>query len=213
MKKAFTFLAMGIICFNLVAQENKAKAILDKVSSKNKEYKSIKADFTFSMDNEEENIHEISEGNIILKGEKYRLKLMGVDTYFDGTTLYSHLIDANELNIKEPDEDDEQALNPAKIFSIYENGFTAKYVTEEKTAKGNFHVIDLYPENTDKGFLYIRLRINQNDNQIESLKSVGKDGNNISIVLKKLSPNLEFSDLDFVFNTKAHPEVEINDMR
>lgn len=213
MKKAFIFLAMGIICFNLVAQENKAKAILDKVSSKNKEYKSIKADFTFSMDNEEENIHEVSEGNIILKGDKYRLKLMGVDTYFDGTTLYSHLIDANELNIKEPDEDDDQALNPAKIFSIYENGFTAKYVSEEKTTKGNFHVIDLYPENTDKGFLYIRLRINQNDNQIESLKSVGKDGNNISIVLKKLTPNLEFSDLDFVFNTKTHPEVEINDMR
>jgi len=213
MKNIICFLFIGMLSFNLSAQNSKAKTILDQVSAKNKEYTSIMADFTFTMDNEEEDIHEVSEGNIILKGDKYRLKLMGVDTYFDGTTMYSYLIDADEVNIKEPDEDDDEALNPAKIFSIYESGFTYKYVNEEKNTKGNYHIIDLFPNNTDKGFSSIRLRINAKTNQIESLKSIGKDGNNISIVLKKLTPNLSYSSTDFVFDTKANPDVEVNDMR
>ena len=213
MKRIFCFLLLGILSLNLSAQDNKAKEILDKVSAKNKGYKSIMAEFTFSLDNEEEDIHEVSDGNIILKGNKYRLKLMGVDTYFDGTNIYSHIIDADEVNVSVPDEEEEESLNPAKIFSIYENGFTQKYVSEEKSGNTNFHIIDLFPLDTDKEFSYVRLKINTTTNQIESLKSVGKDGNNISILLKKLVPNIEFNDSDFVFDTKANPDVEVNDMR
>lgn len=213
MKNIFCLILIGIISLSLSAQDNKAKSILDKVSAKNKEYKSIKAEFTFSMDNEEEDIHEISEGNIILKGNKYRLKLMGVDTYFDGTTMSSHIIDAEEVNVTEPEENEDEALNPAKIFSIYESGFTYKYVSEEKVKAVTVHVIDLFPIDTDRGFSYIRLKINSKTNQISSLKSVGVDGNDVSIILKKLTPNIEFSDSDFVFNAEENPDIEINDMR
>ncbi|MPQ47910.1 hypothetical protein GCQ56_12935 [Marinifilum sp. N1E240] len=213
MKNIFCFLLIGMLSLSVSAQENKAKTILDKVSAKNKEYKSIKAEFLFSMDNDEEDVHEISEGNIILKGNKYRLKLMGVDTYFDGTTIYTHIIDAEEVNISEPDEEDEETLNPAKIFSIYESGFTFKYIDVEKSNTKTLHVIDLFPVDTEKGFSHIRLKIDDKTNQISSLKSVGKDGSDISIILKKLTPNVEYTDTDFVFNTKSNPDVEINDMR
>ncbi|MCT4601525.1 MAG: outer membrane lipoprotein carrier protein LolA [Marinifilum sp.] len=213
MKNFFCFLLLGLISLNVSAQDAKAKAILDKVSEINKQYKSIKAEFTFSMDNEEEDIHEISDGSILLKENKYKLQLMGVDTYFDGTTQYSHIIDAEEVSIKEPDEDEDEALNPAKIFSIYENGFTYKYVNEVTENGVKFHVIDLFPTDTERGFTHIRLKINQTTYQIKALKSVGKDGNDVSIVLKKLTPNVSLTDKDFVFDTAANPDVDINDMR
>lgn len=214
MKKIFSFLLFGILCFNLSAQDIKAKSVLDKVSAKNKEFKSVKAEFTFSFDNAEEDIHEVSEGSIILAGNKYRLKLMGVDTYFDGTTIYSHILDINEVNITEPEEDDDDGgLNPAAIFSIYENGYTYKYIKEETKNKITCHIIDLFPENSDREFSSIRLKINKTKNQIESLKSIGKDGNNVSIILKNFTPNLTFPDSYFIFDTKLNSEVEINDMR
>ncbi|WP_421919938.1 LolA family protein [Marinifilum sp.] len=213
MKNFFCFLLLGLISLNLAAQDAKAKAILDKVSEINKQYKSIKAEFIFSMDNEEEDIHEISEGSILLKENKYKLQLMGVDTYFDGTTMYSHIIDAEEVSIKEPDEDEDESLNPAKIFSIYENGFTFKYVNEINENGVKLHVIDLFPSDTERGFTHIRLKIDKTTNQIKALKSVGKDGNNVSITLKKLTPNVTLSDMDFVFDTAANPDVDINDMR
>ncbi|WP_282013784.1 LolA family protein [Marinifilum flexuosum] len=213
MKNFFCFLLLGLISLNVSAQDAKAKAILDKVSEINKQYKSIKAEFTFSMDNEEEDIHEISDGSILLKENKYKLQLMGVDTYFDGTTQYSHIIDAEEVSIKEPDEDEDEALNPAKIFSIYENGFTYKYVNEVSENGKKLHVIDLFPTDEERGFTHIRLKIDQATNQISALKSVGKDGNDVSIVLKKLTPNVSLTDKDFVFDTAANPDVDVNDMR
>ena len=213
MKKLLSFLFIGIIGVSSYAQNNKAKTILDKVSAKNKEYKSIATDFTFSLDNEEEDIHEISEGKIILKGNKYKLSLMGADTYFDGNLQYVHLIDAEEVSIKEPDEDEEESMNPAKIFSIYENGFTYQYVKEEKQGANYFHIIDLLPIDSEKSFSSVRLQINKQSNQIEKLTSVGKDGNNITIKLNKMTPNVELKDNDFVFDTKAHPDVEVIDMR
>ena len=119
MKNFFCFLLLGLISLNVSAQDAKAKTILDKVSAINKEYKSIKAEFTYSMDNEEEDIHEVSDGSIILQGNKYKLNLLGSDIYFDGTTQYTHIIDAEEVSIKEPDEDEDEALNPAKnIFDL-----------------------------------------------------------------------------------------------
>lgn len=214
MTKYISLLIISLISLNLTAQDNKAKTILDQISAKNKEYTSIKADFTFNMDNESEDIHESSEGNIILKGDKYRLYLMDVYTYFDGTIMYQHLIDAEEVNIREADEEDEEGgLNPTQIFTLYETGFKYSYVEEQTSDKGVFHVIDLFPLDEERPFSKIRLHIDKTSLQIKSLISTGTDGINISIKIKNFVPNENFNDSDFVFDQAAHPDVEVVDMR
>ncbi len=214
MTKYLLVFVAALLSLNISAQENKAKTILDQVSEINKTHTSVKADFTFSLDNAEEDIHEKSEGNIILKGNKYRLFLMNTYTYFDGTTIYQHLIDAEEVNIREPEDDDEEAnLNPTQIFNLYETGFKFSYVEEQKTPVGTFHVIDLFPLDKEKPFSRIRLHIDKPSLEIKSLVSIGKDGNNITIKIKKFEPNIEFKDSDFVFDKAANPNVDIIDMR
>ncbi len=214
MTKYISLLFITLLSLNVSAQENKAKTILDKVSAINKEHSSVKAEFTFNMDNAEEDVHESSDGNIILKGNKYRLYLMDVYTYFDGKTIYQHLVDAEEVNIKEPDEEDEEdGLNPTQIFSLYETGFKFSYVEEQKTPAGTFHVIDLFPLDEEKPFSRIRLHIDTKSLEMKSLVSIGKDGNNITIKIKKFEPNVEFMDSDFVFDQAANPDVEVVDMR
>ncbi|MRT94835.1 outer membrane lipoprotein carrier protein LolA [Ancylomarina sp. 16SWW S1-10-2] len=214
MIKYISLLLITILSLNVSAQENKAKTILDKVSAINKKHTSVKAEFAFNMDNAEEDVHESSNGNIILKGNKYRLYLMNVYTYFDGKTIYQHLVDAEEVNIKEPDEDDEEAgLNPTQIFSLYETGFKFNYIEEQKIASGTVHVIDLFPLDEERPFSKIRLNIDTKSLEIKSLVSIGKDGNNITIKIKKFEPNVKFKDSDFVFDQAANPDVEVVDMR
>ena len=214
MTKYISLLFITLLSLNVSAQENKAKTILDKVSAINKEHSSVKAEFTFNMDNAEEDVHESSDGNIILKGNKYRLYLMDVYTYFDGKTIYQHLVDAEEVNIKEPDEEyEEDGLNPTQIFSLYETGFKFGYVEEQKTPAGTFHVIDLFPLDEEKPFSRIRLHIDTKSLEMKSLVSIGKDGINITIKIKKFEPNVEFKDSDFVFDQAANPDVEVVDMR
>ena len=214
MTKYISLLFITLLSLNVSAQENKAKTILDKVSAINREHSSVKAEFTFNMDNAEEDVHESSDGNIILKGNKYRLYLMDVYTYFDGKTIYQHLVDAEEVNIKEPDDEDEEAgLNPTQIFSLYETGFKFSYVEEQNTPAGTFHVIDLFPLDEEKPFSRIRLHIDTKSLEMKSLVSIGKDGNNITIKIKKFEPNVELKDTDFVFDQVANPDVEVVDMR
>ena len=214
MTKYISLLIITILSLNLSAQENKAKTILDQVSAINKEYSSIKAEFTFNMDNAEEDVHESSDGNIILKGNKYRLHLMDVYTHFDGKTIYQHLVDAEEVNIQEPDEEDEEAgLNPTQIFTLYETGFKFSYIEEQTTSAGTFHVIDLFPLDEERPFSRIRLHIDTKSLEMKSLVSIGKDGNNITIKIKTFEPNIDFKDSDFVFDQAANPDVEVVDMR
>jgi len=48
---------------------------------------------------------------------------------------------------------------------------------------------------------------------MKSLVTIGKDGNNITIKIKKFEPNIDFKDSDFVFDQAANPDVEVVDMR
>lgn len=213
MRYIFT-LALAIIGLISNAQsQEKAKTILDQLSAKTKAFTSIEASFSFSLENMQEDINEVYDGHIILKGNKYKVNLMDVDTYFDGEILYTHMIDADEVNITVPDLDDEETLNPATIFTIYEEGYTFNYVAEG-TANGKAcHEIDLYPVNRDKPFSRIKLLVLKDDLQLYSIRQVGKDGNNYTVIVKEMKTNKPFDDKTFVFDKAANPNVDVIDMR
>ncbi len=219
MKYILSISLLSFILFNSYAQDDfeqnakKAKEILDKVSAKTKSYSTISADFTFSMENLQEDISETNEGTILIKGDKYKVSLMGVDTYFNGKEIYTYMKEAGEVNITEPDPEDEETLNPATIFTIYETGFKYRYIGE-KTEKGKtFYEIDLYPENRDKPYSRIKLRILKDDLTLYSLRQVGKDGNNYTVVVKSMKTNIPLDDSVFTFDTAKHPDVDVIDMR
>ncbi len=191
----------------------KAKEILNKVSAKTRQYQTIKADFSFSLENLQDNIKENHDGSILLKGDKYRITLMGVTNYFDGKTLYTWMKEAEEVNISEPDMTDESTLNPASIFTIYEKGYKLKYVGEKSVSGKMMHEIDLYPENRDKPFSRIKLTINKETLQINSFMQQGKDGNNYTITVKNMQTNVPAADGDFIFNKTANPKVNVIDLR
>ncbi len=209
------FISILILLPSLVwAQEaEKAKAILDKVTARTKTFTTIKADFLFAMENLQEEVNEEYDGTISIKGDKYKASLMDVDTYFDGTTMWTHMIDAAEVNVDEPDPEDEDALNPASIFTIYQTGFKFGYKGAFTENGVNVDVIDLYPINRDKPYSRIQLAIRKDNLDIYSIKQVGKDGNNYTITVKKLITNTPMDDNIFVFNPAQHPDVDVIDMR
>jgi outer membrane lipoprotein-sorting protein len=212
MKKLFLLIAF--IPGLLFAQNpEKAKEILDKVTAKTKNFQTIKADFSFSMENLQEEINESYEGTISIKDDKYKAHLMGVDTYFNGKTLWTHMIDAEEVNVDEPDPEDEESLNPASIFTIYQSGFNYAYLGEKNVNGILVYNIDLFPIKRDKPYSRIKLQIRKDNLQLYSIKQVGKDGNNYTINVKKLVTNSTMNDAMFVFDTAANPSVDVIDMR
>ena len=191
----------------------KAKEILDKVAAKTKSYQTISADFAFTLENKQAEITDTHTGNIIIKGNKYKIDLMDVDTYFDGTTIWMYLRDAGEVNVSEPDMTDDETLNPATVFTIYEEGF--KYIhAGETTLNGKkADIIDLFPEKRDKPFSRIKLYIYRDNLQIGKITQIEKDGNNYIIDIKKMDVNKPAEDSLFTFDASKHPGVDIIDMR
>ena len=215
MKKTFIlFLVSGFsIMLKAQDQDPKAKAILDGVSAKTKSYTSIRAKFTYSMENKAENISESQKGELLVKGEKYRLEIAGQEIISDGKTVWTHLKDAGEVQISEP-EYDEGAVSPANIFTIYEEGFKYKFFKEEAREGKKIQLINLYPVNVkEKPYHTIRLAIDQKEKQLISIIIFGKDGNIFTYKIKNLATDLPVKESDFTFKASDFPGVEVIDLR
>ncbi|MBL4592984.1 MAG: outer membrane lipoprotein carrier protein LolA [Flavobacteriales bacterium] len=214
MKSLIILLLTVATSFSALAQQDqKAKAILDKLSAKTKAYKTIKAEFKFTITNKSEGINESQTGKIQIKGNKYFLSIAGQDVVSDGKDIYTVLKDAEEIQINNlPDEDEEEFISPNKIFTLYESGFKYKYIKEVNGVQ----IINLYPNDAeDKEYHRIALYINKAKGQISKVKVYGKDGSISTYSIKTFTANSTIADLKFTVDIKKYKSLgyEIVDLR
>ncbi len=216
MKYLYLLITALFLSFSVLGQDAnsvKAKKILDKVSAKTKTLKTIKAIFSFEMNNQQEKINEKSVGKIWIKGDKYKLELMGVETFCDGKLIWSFMKDEEEVNISEVDNSSDKTMNPAKVFTMYEKGFKYKFIKEIFEDTRPLYVIDLIPLDYDGEYSRIRLKIDKSKNTIYSMKRFGNDGNIFTIKIKNMQVNKPLDDKMFKFDKTKHPDVDIIDTR
>ena len=194
-------------------QDPKAKAILDEVSKKTKTYKAMLVNFTYTMENKKENISDSQSGELLLSGKRYRLKIAGQIIYSDGTTMWTYIEEAEEVQINEQEET-EGMISPTNIFTIYEKGFKYQFHKEEQVDGKAAQVINLYPEKPkEKSFHTIRLYVDKAKKQLFKVKIFGREGDDYIYQIDKLQLNPEITDADFTFDKAAHPKVEVIDLR
>ncbi|ASB50920.1 LolA family protein [Alkalitalea saponilacus] len=191
----------------------RAREILDKVSEKTRSYKTIKADFTFTLDNLQAQVTDSHDGSILIKGDKFKIDLMGVETFNNGSTMWMFMRDVNEVNISDPEMMEDDLLNPATIFTIYEEGF--RYIhAGESTIKGKtVDIIDLFPDKRNQPYTRIKLYIYRDSLQFAKIEQIGRDGTNYIIDINKMETNLTLDDSTFSFDTSKHPGIEVVDLR
>jgi outer membrane lipoprotein-sorting protein len=215
--KKILFLTVIIFAalFAQAQQDAKAKGILDQVSGKTRSFKSISADFSFSMVNKAMSINEKNDGSIKLKGQKYLVDLpgAGIKIYSDGKTNWNYMKQGNQVTISTLDEDSGELMDPTSLFTIYEKGFTSKFVAEKNVGGKTVYQIELFPDKKEYDVSKVTIDINKETMMIQSAQLVGNDANIYGIVVKKMETNKEFSDAEFAFDAKKFPDVEIIDLR
>lgn len=202
---------------SLMAQEpidTKAKAILDELSKKTKSYSSLKAEFIFTLENKDKKVTETQNGVILLKGNKYKLEIKGQEVISNNKTVWTYLKDANEVQVNNVDTLSTDVLNPSTIFTLYEKGYKFKFDREEVKGTSTLQTINLYPVNPDKKkFHTIKLTVDKAKKQIVMVKMLMKDGSAVNYTIKTFTINIDIKDASFTFDAKAHPGVEIVDLR
>lgn len=211
MKYILTFMILALCSSIALAQTDaKAKAILDKTVEHIKSYPAVEIVFDLSMINKAEDINETHHGKAYMKDKMYRIDVMDVINYFDGEVIYTYMPDQEEVNIKNPDENEDEMLNPSILFDIHNQKFTQKLV-EDKDGKA---YIELTPKQSPKQISKIGVWINTKTNMVEKVTSFGKDGNDVVITIKSLKkPEKELDVTFFRFDKDAHPEVDVIDLR
>lgn len=199
----------------LAQQENTANNILDKVKEKTGTFKSISADFTFSMQNREMEIDEKNEGSIKIKGQKYMVDLpdVGIKVYSDGESIWNYMKDGNQVTISSIDDEGSELMDPSSIFSIYEKGFDSKYVQEKKEGSKTVHQIELFPDEDEYQVSKIVLFIEKSSHLIHSATLFGTDGNEYGILVRKMNTDGDLPDTDFIFDQSKFGDVEVIDFR
>ncbi|WP_251622150.1 LolA family protein [Odoribacter lunatus] len=205
----FIILLFSFILTPVLAQDT-AKDILDKSANKIKAYSAVEIDFCLTMENKEENIREEHKGKAYMKGNLYKLEVMDVINYYDGKNIFTYIPEAQEVNIKNPSDEEEEMLNPTKIFNIHNIGFKQKLLSN---TNGTAY-IELYPNNLEKNFIKIGIWVKTSDSSIQKVESFGKDGNNLIITIKHLKQaNPIPQNTFFTFDATQYPDVEIIDLR
>lgn len=206
-----------IFSISVSAQDKKAEEILNKLSKKTESYTSIEADFDYKMENKQADIEDVQSGKLITKSNKYFLNIAGQKVFSDGTTVWTLLEDAGEVQINEvPDEADMPAdyISPTNILKIWEKGFKYKYEGEEVLNGSKVDVVNLYPEKPEeKNFHTIKLYINKQKNELEQIAIKGKDGTDFTYIIKKFSTNQSIPDSKFTFQKSQYPKIEVIDLR
>ena len=209
----FLFGQIGVYAQGAADHDPKAKQILDGVSAKNKTYTAVKIEFLFLMDNIQDDIHESQSGTLLLKGNQYVLELSGTKLFCDGKTQWNYMVNNEEVQIVTP-EYEEGELNPTNIFTIYEKGFKYQYIKEIVKDGKTLQFIKLFPEDADsKSYHTINLYVDKAKKQISSLTVVGKEGDDYTYKITKLTPNPTTTPANFRFDPSKHPDVEVIDLR
>jgi len=149
-----------------------------------------------------------------MKGEKYKIFLMGNEIFYNGNFMATFMIEEKEVTYATPDFDDENAINPADLFTIYNRDFKYLYLGDLIEENVTYQGIDLVPAKQDiKSYSKIRLLINKQKTEIYSIIYFGKDGVNFIIQITEFTPNVVVNDQLFNFNEVAFPDVEVIDLR
>lgn len=224
MKRLLLYLLLtGLASNQAFAQKDAAaKKILNQVSARYRSYDVVKADFTFTYENQQAGTKDSQSGTMISrsKANKYKVTIfspedkLAVDEEIisDGKNQWTYVKKNKEVELSEVDNSKE-SMNPAQIFTIYEQGYKYVYNGDAKVDGKLCQVIDLTPEDENKPFFKIRLSIDKAKKQIFSAMIFDKNGSRFNYIIRTLTPNIKVPESTFTFDKRNYPGVELVDLR
>lgn len=202
MKKIF-LLTLGIfVSFAIKAQS--ADEFLNSIVESYKSYDDISIVFNYKIINEEMGVNESSRGYGSIKGNSYMINVDGQELICDGKTLWTHLIEDEEVMISEVTDDDD--TSPIAILNSLSNNISTKLLSISPNI--TIEVV----ENEQSTFEKLHINVDSNL-RLKDIHIFLGDGNELIYEITELTTNQNLPDSMFIFDETIHPNVEVIDMR
>ena len=212
MKKQINVLLILLISSITLGQEQqRAEALLDEVSENLAQFNNIAITFTYELVNRKELIQQKEKGSLIVEGDAYLLKLMGIEQLSDGINKHTINADNEEVLIEPLSNGFDEGLSPSKIFSFYNQGYRFEWDILQPLYGGRkIQYIKLIPIDTYAQASYLLLGIDTKTKNIYKLIEVGNDGTETTLTISSFKTNIEIPTNTFVFSASDYPNYYID---
>ncbi|MEN6501372.1 MAG: outer membrane lipoprotein carrier protein LolA [Tenuifilaceae bacterium] len=213
--RSLMLFVFALLSVNLVAQESQdVPQTFWDFSSKMLEASSINATFSLTIENRQENVANTQQGEILIKGNKYLLKIMGMEVYFDGSTKWQYIGEANEVTISTSGGELGSPLDdPAGIFRDYESRFKVRFISETRVKNRTLVEMDFYPKALDSPYVSVKLRFDKVSLEPVFIRYHGKDGTSYIVNISQFKTNVPAPDGTFTFDISTRKGIEVIDLR
>ena len=200
MKRFVLLLTLSVFSLCISAQtQAKARKILDKTASI--VGRKCGASASFTIKGKRGN----ASGKISIKGNKFTAHTADAIVWFDGKTQWTYMKSSQEVNVSNPTEAQQQAMNPYKFITLYKSGFS---MNMKNVASGwQIHLVANNKKRSIKE-MYITVGKDYLPREVKMLQASG--WTTIAISGFKAS---NISDSAFRFNPREFPHAEVIDLR
>ena len=191
-----------------------AQKLLNKVSENIKNYDNIYINYTYTLNNLEEDINYTNRGSFVTENDNWRFEMLGITRIFDGDKLYTISPDDEEVTVSSQNPEDETTITPNKMLYFYEEGYyfemgNVKYIGTTNFKK-KIQYVKLIPMDSDADIKYIDLGIDTEFNQIYEVVETGKNETTTTISIIDFEFNVSLNEKLFVFDSAKYEGYYMN---
>jgi outer membrane lipoprotein-sorting protein len=214
MKKMIILLIVACFVQTGFSQDDqKARTLLDEVSTKMGAYKNMEIGFSTSLVNEEAGIKEGDEapinGKITLQGDKYNLDYLGNTFVYNGSKLYVINHDDKEITVSEDDlSEDEGFIYPSKLLTFYKEGYNYKMGTLVNMSGRKIQFVELTPIDSTSEIVKVKLGIDAKSKHIYQLIQSGANGAETTLTINQFKSNQNISERLFQFDKAKYEKLD-----
>lgn len=192
------------------AKAQTAQALLKEVDAKVKSYDNIAIDFKYGLSNDAEGINQETRGNVVLKGDLYKLDLIGTTQLFDGKNVYSISPEDEEVTISPMSDQDPDAITPSKMLSFFNDGYRQEMDISQNVQGRTIQFVKLIPIDSNSEIKSTLLGIDKQTKHIYKLIISQKNGSKITITVNSFKTNQTMAKNMFVFDESKYSDYYIN---
>lgn len=204
MIKRLFILIVGILGCACALQASEADKLIDRISARLNGSQALKAAFTIAANG------QTQQGSILLQGQRFHAETPGMSTWYDGTTQWTLIKQAKEVDITEPTPEELAQVNPFAIINSVKRQYKAQMGKDSGKAK----TIILTPKTKASAYSKIVITTQAADPSLPAKISVSpRRGAAFTVAISKITVSKPLDAANFRFNSKRYPGFEIVDLR
>ena len=201
-----------IVCIALVfaaqavSAQNNAEKIIRVMVDQMRSHKNVEMVFNYQISPDGKTLGESEKGHAWLQGEAYKIEMTDQQTISDGKTIWSYLIDDEEVMVSNASEGTDNT--PLKLLTSLDESYVATLSGID--AKG---IATIELANPKGQYKRVTMKVDTKKTELKSADIYLEDGNKFIIKVKEMKYDQKLDDKFFTFDEAKHPEVDVIDMR